>query len=237
MTFEHSQHRHHHRADRARSGRCGRPDDLALLGPLGRRRRPRRPVRAGHHRHDDAGRPVRGAGRPRGRRARRALPRRAHHGRARHPHRPRRRRPPDGGSEVTVSTTIEGPGADDIGPMVTAEAPLALAALVGRAESAEAASRAGAQLGVGDVVEDVGAADELGVARAARPARRPCRRRCRSARTAGRGRLGQRRLSGSHCRAALAQPVGGVGRGGAVVAHHEQPVVGHGDLPVAAGRR
>ena len=41
---------------------------------------------------------------------------------------------PDGGSEVTVSTTIEGPGADDIGPMVTAEAPLALAALTAAAE-------------------------------------------------------------------------------------------------------
>jgi hypothetical protein len=45
---------------------------------------------------------------------------------------------PDGGSEVTVSTTIQGPGADDVGPMVTAEAPLALAALVGLAESAGA---------------------------------------------------------------------------------------------------
>lgn len=43
---------------------------------------------------------------------------------------------PDGGSEVTVSTTIVGPGADDIGPMVTAEAPLALAALTAAAESA-----------------------------------------------------------------------------------------------------
>jgi hypothetical protein len=39
-----------------------------------------------------------------------------------------------GGSEVTVATTITGPGADDIGPMVTAEAPLALAALVAAAE-------------------------------------------------------------------------------------------------------
>ncbi|MDO9456270.1 SRPBCC family protein [Nocardioides sp.] len=45
---------------------------------------------------------------------------------------------PDGGSEVTVSATIEGPGADDIGPMVTAEAPLALAALTAAAEAASA---------------------------------------------------------------------------------------------------
>ena len=43
---------------------------------------------------------------------------------------------PGGGSEVTVSTTITGPGADDIGPMVTAEAPLALAALTAAAEAA-----------------------------------------------------------------------------------------------------
>jgi uncharacterized protein YndB with AHSA1/START domain len=43
---------------------------------------------------------------------------------------------PDGGSQVTVSTKIEGPGADEIGPMVTAEAPLALAALTAAAESA-----------------------------------------------------------------------------------------------------
>lgn len=43
---------------------------------------------------------------------------------------------PQGGSEVTVSTTITGPGADDIGPMVTAEAPLALAALTAAAEGA-----------------------------------------------------------------------------------------------------
>lgn len=40
-----------------------------------------------------------------------------------------------GGCEVTVSTTITGPGADDIGPMVTAEAPTAMAALVALAES------------------------------------------------------------------------------------------------------
>ena len=41
----------------------------------------------------------------------------------------------DGGCEVTVSTTITGPGADGVGPMVTAEAPLALARLVERAEA------------------------------------------------------------------------------------------------------
>ena len=40
-----------------------------------------------------------------------------------------------GGTEITVSTTIEGPGADDIGPMVTADAPVALAALVRLAET------------------------------------------------------------------------------------------------------
>jgi len=39
-----------------------------------------------------------------------------------------------GGCEVTVSTTITGPGADGIGPMVTAEAPQAMARLVERAE-------------------------------------------------------------------------------------------------------
>lgn len=38
------------------------------------------------------------------------------------------------GSEVTVSTTIEGPGAADIGPMVTHDAPTAMAALVDLAE-------------------------------------------------------------------------------------------------------
>ena len=45
---------------------------------------------------------------------------------------------PDGGCEVTVSTTIEGPGADDIGPIVTAEAPMAMATLVASAEAATA---------------------------------------------------------------------------------------------------
>lgn len=40
-----------------------------------------------------------------------------------------------GGCEVTVSTTIAGPGAEAIGPMVTAEAPTAMVALVARAEA------------------------------------------------------------------------------------------------------
>ncbi len=43
------------------------------------------------------------------------------------------RETPDG-AEVTVTTTIDGPGADDIGPMVTADAPVALDALVAQAE-------------------------------------------------------------------------------------------------------
>ncbi len=41
---------------------------------------------------------------------------------------------PGGGAEVTVSTTIEGPGADDIGPMVTHDAPMAMARLLELAE-------------------------------------------------------------------------------------------------------
>lgn len=42
---------------------------------------------------------------------------------------------PDGtGSEITVATTIEGPGADDVGPMVTTDAPTAMARLVALAE-------------------------------------------------------------------------------------------------------
>lgn len=41
----------------------------------------------------------------------------------------------DNGCEVTVSTTITGPGAEGIGPMVTAEAPQAMARLVERAEA------------------------------------------------------------------------------------------------------
>lgn len=40
----------------------------------------------------------------------------------------------DGGAELTVRTTIEGPGADDIGPMVTAHTPVAMEALVAIAE-------------------------------------------------------------------------------------------------------
>ncbi|WP_139977646.1 SRPBCC family protein [Nocardioides litoris] len=40
-----------------------------------------------------------------------------------------------GGSTITVTTTITGPGAADVGPMVTAEAPLALAALTAAAEA------------------------------------------------------------------------------------------------------
>ena len=39
-----------------------------------------------------------------------------------------------GGAEVTVSTVITGPGAEDIGPMVTADSPKAMAALVAMAE-------------------------------------------------------------------------------------------------------
>lgn len=38
------------------------------------------------------------------------------------------------GSEVTVRTIVSGPGAEDIGPMVTADTPKALAALVELAE-------------------------------------------------------------------------------------------------------
>jgi uncharacterized protein YndB with AHSA1/START domain len=41
----------------------------------------------------------------------------------------------DGGSLVTVTTDITGPGAEGIGSMVTADAPTALAALVAMAES------------------------------------------------------------------------------------------------------
>ena len=40
----------------------------------------------------------------------------------------------DGGSEITVNTTVTGTGADDIGPMVTADSPRAMAALVALAE-------------------------------------------------------------------------------------------------------
>ena len=38
------------------------------------------------------------------------------------------------GSEITVRTVVSGPGAEDIGPMVTADTPKALAALVELAE-------------------------------------------------------------------------------------------------------
>jgi hypothetical protein len=40
----------------------------------------------------------------------------------------------DRGAEVTVSTVITGPGAEDIGPMVTADAPKAMDALCAMAE-------------------------------------------------------------------------------------------------------
>jgi hypothetical protein len=40
----------------------------------------------------------------------------------------------DSGAEITVSTVISGPGAADIGPMVTADAPKAMDALVALAE-------------------------------------------------------------------------------------------------------
>jgi hypothetical protein len=40
----------------------------------------------------------------------------------------------DGGAEVTVSTIVTGPGAEDIGPMVTADAPKAMEALCALAE-------------------------------------------------------------------------------------------------------
>ena len=41
----------------------------------------------------------------------------------------------DGGSLVTVTTEVTGPGADGVGAMVTADAPTALAALVAQAEA------------------------------------------------------------------------------------------------------
>ncbi|MGB0101820.1 MAG: SRPBCC family protein [Nocardioides sp.] len=40
----------------------------------------------------------------------------------------------ESGSEITVRTTIGGPGAEGVGPMVTADTPKALAALVEMAE-------------------------------------------------------------------------------------------------------
>jgi uncharacterized protein YndB with AHSA1/START domain len=41
----------------------------------------------------------------------------------------------EGGSLITVTTEIDGPGAEGVGPMVTADAPKALAALAAQAES------------------------------------------------------------------------------------------------------
>jgi hypothetical protein len=43
-------------------------------------------------------------------------------------------RPTDGGAEITVLTRVHGMGADEVGPMVTADTPVALAALVRMAE-------------------------------------------------------------------------------------------------------
>ena len=41
----------------------------------------------------------------------------------------------DEGAEITVTTVVTGPGAEDVGPMVVADAPKALAALVAGAEA------------------------------------------------------------------------------------------------------
>jgi uncharacterized protein YndB with AHSA1/START domain len=41
----------------------------------------------------------------------------------------------DAGAEVTVSTVVTGPGAEDVGPMVIADAPTAMSALVAQAEA------------------------------------------------------------------------------------------------------
>jgi hypothetical protein len=43
-------------------------------------------------------------------------------------------RPHEDGAEITVSTVITGPGADELGPMVTADAPKALEMLSAMAE-------------------------------------------------------------------------------------------------------
>ena len=43
--------------------------------------------------------------------------------------------PVDGGSQVTVTTEVRGPGAEGVGKMVTADAPVALEALVAHAEA------------------------------------------------------------------------------------------------------
>ena len=40
----------------------------------------------------------------------------------------------DEGAEITVTTVVTGPGAEDVGPMVVADAPKAMAALVEQAE-------------------------------------------------------------------------------------------------------
>lgn len=45
----------------------------------------------------------------------------------------------EGGSLITVTTEISGPGAEGVGPMVTADAPKALAALAAQAESTSSA--------------------------------------------------------------------------------------------------
>jgi hypothetical protein len=42
--------------------------------------------------------------------------------------------PTGSGAEITVSTVVTGPGAEDVGPMVIADAPTAMAALVAQAE-------------------------------------------------------------------------------------------------------
>lgn len=49
-------------------------------------------------------------------------------------------RPAAAGAEVTVRVTIEGPAAGDMGPMVTADTPDAVAALVRMAERAPASA-------------------------------------------------------------------------------------------------
>lgn len=45
------------------------------------------------------------------------------------------------GAEITVETTVEGPGADDVGPMVVAHAPQALRTLVELAQARAAAAQ------------------------------------------------------------------------------------------------
>jgi len=48
--------------------------------------------------------------------------------------------PLEDGARVVVTTDVEGPGADDVGAMVTAEAPAAVALLTGLAEGTRTAS-------------------------------------------------------------------------------------------------